>query len=67
MLAEIIWSSAKTMQIKSEANNYLYQIQNNKLTIKFEVTFKPLYTVVGDFLRPFLIESKDRKIEVYVR
>ena len=67
MLAEIIWSSAKTMQIKAEANNYLYQIQNNKLTVKFEATNKPLYAVVSDFLRPFLYESQDRKIDVYVR
>ncbi len=57
ILTDIILSGAKTMQIKAEANNYLTQIYNSKLTIKFESNSKPILSLIRDFLKPFLIET----------
>ena len=67
ILSDIILSGAKTMQIKAEANNYLSQIYNSRLTIKFEGNNKPILALIRDFLKPFLIETQDKKLEVYVR
>jgi hypothetical protein len=55
------------MQIKAEANNYLNLILNSKLAIKFESNTKPFLSLITDFLKPFLIETQDKKIEVFVR
>ena len=67
ILTDIILSGAKTMQIKAEANNYLNLIFNSKLVIKFESNTKPILSLITDFLKPFLIEVQDKKIEVFVR
>jgi hypothetical protein len=67
ILTDIILSGAKTMQIKAEANNYLNLIFNSKLVIKFESNTKPILSLITDFLKPFLIETQDKKIEVFVR
>ena len=67
LMTKIILSSAKTMQIKTESNNYLYQIQNKKLTVKFECVNRPFTTVIGEFLKAFVAESQDRKIEIQIR
>jgi hypothetical protein len=67
ILTDIILSGAKTMQIKAEANNYLNLILNSKLAIKFESNTKPFLSLITDFLKPFLIETQDKKIEVFVR
>lgn len=64
MMTEIVLSGAKTMQIKTEANNYLHQITNKKLTIKFESSYKCFTAVIEEFLKPFLSELKDRCIEI---
>ena len=67
ILTDIILSGAKTMQIKAEANNYLNLIFNSKLVVKFESNTKPILSLITDFLKPFLIEVQDKKIEVFVR
>ena len=67
ILTDIILSGAKTMQIKAEANNYLNLIFNSKLVIKFESNTKPILSLITDFLKPFLIEVQDKKIEVFGR
>lgn len=67
ILSEIILSGAKTMQIKAEANNYLSLINNAKLKIKFENKGMPVLPFLRDFLKPFLMESQDKKLEVYLR
>ena len=67
ILTDIILSGAKTMQIKAEANNYLNLIFNSKLVVKFESNTKPILSLITDFLKPFLIETQDKKIEVFVR
>jgi hypothetical protein len=67
ILSEIILSGAKTMQIKAEANNYLRLINNGKLKIKFESNGKLILPFLKDFLKPFLMETQDKKLEVYLR
>ena len=67
ILSDIILSGAKTMQIKAEANNYLSLINNAKLKIKFENNGKPILPFLKDFLKPFLVETQEKKLEVYLR